>query len=496
MTGTIGTGAGAGTSPNTDENVPRTYSRMMETTVDQPINPGQLNKIRLRPMVLNEHAESSREAMDVVEAANIVGQVFKASQDNINTIGLTLESAATLTDIDLVEQANDAALQLDWVASTARLATLDAAIKSSRLSSTKSMTVPMTNLSDKWTYTKAAGTWDMSNATIEFDYYQNFSSSVAAMTVSINDGVASSVSAALGIAPDEAAAWKHFSVPVASLTGTADASAITNIFFTVSDRASGAAAHIDNVQFRPEPGSVDLKLWDCGSTLPVADGASFDLTTDASAVNIGDLGIGGSVAATFRLPLKGGQQLYHVHGFAVGTAKEIPANVPMTPGNYYALTINYVDTDVTVYGPDTSYEIDYYQNGYAFFTSAENADIAKIPGAVGAGAYSDLMFQIYSTDDIYIRRIGFQTKDSSNAAAQPGADVEIKLYSEDADMRVCPIGIEHRASADHEEDLTSAPLFMEKGGKAEIYYSAGVTDDVVELIMELSYYYKPPTVNG
>ena len=66
---------------------------------------------------------------------------------------------------------------------------------------------------------------------------------------------------------------------------------------------------------------------------------------------------------SIRLNLIGGKRLYKVDRFVAGVALEIPGNTILTPNNYYALMIKYVDTDVSVYGANTSYSTNYYNNG-------------------------------------------------------------------------------------------------------------------------------------
>ena len=95
------------------------YSKMTSSGDKYVIQKGQLNKLRQRPQILNEHAESSREIQGVVASGNIVGQVFKASQDNINGINLAMESAEGVPFDDFEEYADTAALQVEWIASNA-----------------------------------------------------------------------------------------------------------------------------------------------------------------------------------------------------------------------------------------------------------------------------------------------------------------------------------------------------------------------------------------
>jgi hypothetical protein len=75
--------------------------KFTENTVFSNIQKGELNKIRLRPQIVTEDQESSRTVLGTVTSSNtIVGQIFKASQDNINSVMVTLASAESLTSVD------------------------------------------------------------------------------------------------------------------------------------------------------------------------------------------------------------------------------------------------------------------------------------------------------------------------------------------------------------------------------------------------------------
>lgn len=473
--------------------VPANYTRSMRLSRSVVPNPGQLNKIRLRPTILNEHAESSREAMDTVTSSAIIGQIFRASQDNINSIGMTLESAEAETTIDDIEQANDTALQTDWVASNQE-AVLETTIVSPNKSSTKSMKLDLDTLNDTWTN---SGTWDMSGATIEFDYYQTIATGQATVTLSINDGSNTSV-ITISVAGGLENSWQHFSVPVSSMTGTANVAAVTNVFFQVTQLRPLQFAYVDNMRFRPAPGSVELKLWDCGPDLPVGDGASFDLTSDATQyTTIGDLGIGGTVAASLSLSLIGGRQLYHIEGFVAGAAKEIPDNAVLTVDNYYAITLHHVDTDVTVYGPDTTLAIDYYTSGYAFSTPAEGTDITKINGANGSGAYSDLMFFIFSVQDSYIDGTELDFFASGGELVPPNSGTSVSFLVEDSSlgMNIGHIDMLHGMRSSNDTPI-KRPVSMSAGGKVEAYISVAADESAAHVTFIIDYHFILPTIHG
>lgn len=475
--------------------VPTNYTAWMGFSRNVPLNAGQLNKVRIRPAIMNEHSESSNEILGTVASGTIVGQIFRASLDNIYGVMLTLESAEAETTIDDIEQANDSALQSAWVKTGTNEAVLETTIVSPNQSSTKSMKLDMDTLNDKWTFDKATGSWDMTGATIELDYYQTAITTSAAMTLSINDGADTSV-ITLAIGTGLTNAWQHFSIPVASMTGTADVSAIENIFLQVTNRQPGQFAYADNVRFRAEPGSIEVKLWDCGSTEPVGDGASFDLATDGTQyTEIGDRGIAGSVAASLVFPLDGGKRLYHIEDFVAGAAKEIPANTLLTVGNYYALTLHHVDTDVSVFGPDTTLSIDYYTSGYAFSTTAENVDITKINGAAGSGDYSDLAFSILSTQAVYISSIQVSFLDSSGALVSSDLGTNVIILLEDDNMSSV-FWSERHGTGTGFELVIGRSVALADGGKSEAYVNLAIDDPAFAVAFVTNYYFVPPTAYG
>ncbi|MCP4279096.1 MAG: hypothetical protein GY776_03695, partial [Alteromonas sp.] len=59
--------------------IPATFSKQSAHGLKLSVQKGQLNNLRIRPAILNEHMESSRQIQGVVTTSNIVGQIFKAS---------------------------------------------------------------------------------------------------------------------------------------------------------------------------------------------------------------------------------------------------------------------------------------------------------------------------------------------------------------------------------------------------------------------------------
>jgi len=128
--------------------VPDTFTK--ETANQEPffVLKGGINSFRLRPEILNEHAESSRELKSTVTAVNSVGQIFRASQDNINSIYLTIESGLTTPVDDFESYSTSADLQTVWVESLSyRKATLETTVVESGL---KSMRLPGDSTGSNW----------------------------------------------------------------------------------------------------------------------------------------------------------------------------------------------------------------------------------------------------------------------------------------------------------------------------------------------------------
>jgi hypothetical protein len=467
------------------------YSQATGTGNKFQIQKGQLNKLKLRPQILNEHAESSREIMDVVESGVIVGQIFKASQDNINGIALTLESAEGASVDDFESYADDAAIRTAWPKTGTNEVSLETTIIKE---GTQAMSLLLTTLNDEWAKA-TTGSVDYTGYNFDFFYQQNRSFADTKLSFFIEDGSANTASIQLAIT--DIGTWTHFEINVAALSDDGAATDLTDIDkigFRVDDVHPLGIGYVDDMFAVPPPGTIELKLWDMGVTLPVGDGATFSLDDATQYTEIGDRGLnGGSVSASCTLNLLGGKRFYQINKFAAGPALEIPDNTLLTVDHYYAITLHYVDTDVNVYGPDTSYETNYYKNGYAFNTAGEAAGnhITKIAGAVGSGAYSDLMFMVLSTQDVFVVDIG------QVADAAPGADSSVLMLTEDKDMKVTSIAVSGvQAQQITAVDLTLRPVLMEKGAKIEIYYSDDFTDSVAVINFGFRYYFVPQEANG
>jgi hypothetical protein len=462
------------------------YSKTSSNGNSFNVQQGQLNKYRVRPAILNEHAESSREIQGVVDATTIVGQVFKASQDNINGLLLTLESAAGTSVDDFESYANSAALQVEWVETDAAdPATLETTIVGA---GNKAMALPMdATVLDEWVNTISSVDW--TNFTFDFQYQQTRPLSVSLMSFFIGDGT-NTKSIDLNVV--DINSWQHFQVNENAMSvQTEDATAsppnmaaITKIGFRLKDSSGGSTGYVDTIVATTEPGSVDLKLWDMGTTIPVAGVTSIDDGTQYT--ELGDRGLnGGSVVAAVNLPLIGGKRLYTIKNFVAGVALEIPSNTLLTVGNYYMITINYVDTNVSVFGPDTSFNINYYKNGYAFTVADEATAITAV------GQYSDCMFGILSTQDVWINTI------VKFYNATPGDDSSESTFIEDKNMVITDIAVGDAVAIQSvEAEFRERKFWCPKGAKFEVYHNDDLTDSVTKFTAIMGYLYVPQEVNG
>lgn len=446
---------------------------------------GQLNKFRLRPQILNEHAESSRVIQGVISSGNIVGQIFKASHDNINGILLTLESAAGSTIDNFESYADSAALQVEWVKTGVLEALLETTIV---FSGTKSMNLRLDNLADKWTNTIPSV--DYTDFIFDFDYYQDIVSGITGATVAffIGDGTNTK---SIDLTVVDINVWQHFEIDENAMAVQAEddtasppnMAAITQIGFRVDNKRALANSYVDDLIAIPAPGEIELKLWNMGSAIPVD--AITKINDGAQFTQLGDIGINGAGVASIKLPLHGGKRVYAVNSFVAGVALEIPTNELLILNNYYIITLNYVDTNVNVYGPDSSFSIQYYNNGYAFTAPDEATAISAI------GTYNDLMFGIFSTQDVYVNTI------VKFFDAEPGVNATEQVLIEDENMVVTDLVVgETRPLQAIQAEFSTKPSLLVKGGKFEVYYNDDFRDTVSIASVLIGYLFEPQSVNG
>jgi hypothetical protein len=463
-----------------EDGVPHEYSKQTASGGTFLVQKGQLNSFRLRPQILNEHAESSRVAQTIVTASNIAGQIFKASQNNINGFSFSAESAGGSILDDFESYADNAALQAVWVA-TGELADVET---TTVFEGAQSMYLPAGagSTGDEWANTFAS--IDLTGFTGQFQINSNKEYKDVQMRLFVEDSLGNTNSRQ--IVQSNKDVWTKIVAPIDSLTADdvtpADLTDIVKIGYRVEKERNDGFMIVDILISVPGPGSVQLKLWDMGATLPtsgvtaLADGTQY--------TTLGDLGISGNQVGEINVELLGGKRFYHVNEFVAGTAKEIPANVELTVGNYYAVTIHHVDTETTIYGPDQSFGHDYYASGFGF-TAPDSAT-----AITALGANQDLSFLVYSSQDAYVTEVSIFLDAAPNGASQT------TLYVEDIDMARTDVLIAPVKSVQVATQSLTIPFYMEQGGKFEDEYNDDITDPVKVANLIMQYRFIPPTVNG
>lgn len=477
------TTAGGGCCGNNEQKisgVPNSYSKITASGKVFNIQKGDLNKLRLRPQILNEHAESSRMIISTVTSDNIVGQIFKPSQDNINGIILTMQSGDSVEFDDFENYSNDAQLQAVWVETNAeKPAELEDNIV---YEGNQSMMLKADgNDGDEWA--RSFPSFDFTDWTGTFYMYNNHEYKDCKMRVFVEDSTGDTSSGAL--VNQNKDTWEFYSIPVASLTpdvgGAADLTDIIKIGYRVEEKDGGCKMYFDNlVSFQP-PGTVLIELWDMGPTLPVNGTTSISDGTQYT--TLGDAGISGIQAANYTFELISGIRSYNIFEFVAGVALEIPGNVILNTSNYHAIILRHLNGTINVYGPVAAWD-DYYKSGYSF--NAKN----KTSPINATGTDEDIMFGIYSTQDVYFSKF-IQVID-----AVPNGQSETTLYIEDSNMYRESVIISGTKAQQFVEQDIPLPYYMEKGSKFEQEYNDDFTDNVSEISLVIQYYYIPEPVNG
>ena len=167
-----------------DKGVPAEFSAPATTSVRYPISNGNLNKIRTRSRVLNEHAESSRVLQSTVTATNKVCQFFRSSKTNVNGLYLTLESGGAVVFDNFNSYANDAALQAVWATTGG---SYDAVLETTIIpdSSGSSMKLDGRSTNNEWTTTFTAVNFEHVVGALKL--YQTQAQSKMNLTISLTD---------------------------------------------------------------------------------------------------------------------------------------------------------------------------------------------------------------------------------------------------------------------------------------------------------------------
>lgn len=456
--------------------VPIEFSKLTSNATTFNIQKGNLNKLDFFPRIINEQQESSREVQGIVTSTNTVNQVIKISKDNVSALLVTLESAGGVVIDNFESYADSAALQAVWTES-GELATLEVTTVHT---GDKAMSLPTTNNGDEWERTSSPQ--DFTDYTGTFNTYFSHTFSQQQLAVYIKDSVGNSKS--FTVIQEAADQWCDCRVNEKAMienpANTLDTAVtdIVTIGYRVVLKRAGGTVKIDNLASVPPPGEIEIKWWDMGGTIPVSGVTSIDDGTQYEK-------IGGSASSYF-LQLDGGKRTYHLEEFSAGIEKSLPDNEIINIDNYYLLELKWVDTDVSVYGADTSFVTNYYENGFACTAPDESTPITAI------GEYSDLMFGIMSTQEVYIVKVGWRFN------AEPNGDSSILVFLEDTNMEITDIVIDHETSPEQsfDTDLSIRPNYLEDGGKVEFYYNDGYSDPVQNVRSEIAFLYAPPIVNG
>lgn len=468
----------------TEFNVARSFNRQSSNGKLAFVTKGSMNGIFMRPQIINENVSQFSTLQSTVTSSNIVGQIFKASKDNINGITLALGNGATSTDIDTFESyADSSAVQAEWAMTGGdKPALLSAVIVSPNNGSTKSMEIEINHSDHEWVNTITS--INLSNATIELDYYQNCTFAEGKVALFIGDGTNTK---SIQLAISEKNAWETFELMESAMTedggGTTDVTAITKIGFRVDDGSDPDEGWVDNLHFHGGAGSVDIKLHDMGATIPVSTTTSIDDGTRYT--TIGDEGINGTLVSEYTLSLDSITRAYQINGFMAGTAKELASNNLLTIDNYYAITLNYVDGDIKVYGADPSLSTNFYADGFAFTAPNEATAVTAI------GTYNDLGFAVFSTQDVHVVSTHITMLAEDGTDAYPGESAQYQEYIEDTASGI----VQHVVTTipaynNGEMDLRNRPVFMEDGGKIGTMYQDDETDDVYKVIFNITYLYE------
>jgi len=477
------TGSGTEQDPyvpiNQTGDVPAEFIKQTANGETFLIQKGQLNNLRLRPQIMNEHAESSRNVISTVTGGNIVGQIFKASQDNINGINLTMESAGGVIIDNFESYANDVALQAAWIADGIE-ADLETSVVYEGTQSMYLNTSGAAQVGKQWA--KSFTSADYTGRTLQFQMQSNKEYKDVKLKIFIEDSSGNTNSRQIVQANKDI--WTKLVVSVDSLIADATPAVLTDIVkvgFLVEKEKAGSYMIIDALLSVPAGGSVRVKLWDMGAIIPTSTTTS--LTDGTQYEKLGDLGISGLQESSVVIDLLGGKRSYHIDEFVAGVALEIPTNELLIPDNYYAITIHHIDTDVQVYGPNAAW-VDYYNNGYAFNASDEATPI------VATGADEDLMFIIFSTQEVYIYEITVVTDGIPNGGS------ETTVYVEDENMHRTDVLVSGIKAVPAITTMLEKPFQMTKGSKFEDEYNDDFTDDVSSINLVFQYYFIPPVVNG
>lgn len=456
--------------------VPGSYTCITSNTSTVPLQRGNLNDISFFPRVLNEQQSNNQQVQASVTSTNIVGQILKPSADNISAIQFSAESAGAFVIDNFESYASNADLQTVWSSGGANLPELET---NTALTGSKAMRLLSSANGEEFETTAFPS--DYTGYTGKFSAVFTHAFSQLQMAVYIRDILGNSKSFIL--AQDGADILTDFSVLETAMvqdqpTDT-DTTQVVAIGFRVLLKRVGGFMRVDDLSTAPPPGFLGIKLWDMGASIPDSGVDSIDSGTPFDK-------IGGLPVDEYILPLEPGLRIYHLEGFTAGVDKSAPDNVPVNPDNYYILELKWVDTDVNVYGADTSRGVNYYQSGFAFTAPDESTPIASL------GEFADIMFGVMSTQPVYMLDVGWAFD------SEPNGGSSILVHLKDRTGSISGTVIDHEANPEREfsTDLTARPMLLEDGGHLAFGYNDDPLDSVGRVRGEVRFLHEPPDVNG
>ena len=458
--------------------VPDTFTKDTANEEKWFIQKGSTNYLRVRPAIFNEHAESSRSIKAIVNSTTSVGQIFRASEDNINGIYLTLETNGVTTFDNFETYNTGVELNNVWID---QLGYVPAVLETSKVyEGDKSMKLDGGYSGGEWIKTITPTDYTGKIGTFQAFFTKQYST--LKFEVFIGDGTNTKSAA---IAHNAINTWIEFQIDESAMSedgaGTTDTTAITQVGFRVVQTDWNDFMYVDNIEVGAVGGEVGIELWDMGSTMPI--NGTTTLLDGTQYHQIGDI-TRTTPVSQLELDLIGGKRLYHIHEFVAGVAQEIFWNEILNKDNYYAIVLNYIDTEVDVYG--TTGFSDYYNSGYSFTVQGNSTPFIQ------TGAMDDLMFTIFSTQDVYV------TESRAYANALPGEDANFMSSVEDNNMITNDIIAVHGVYVPQfgEIDFTDRPKFLPKGGKFNLDYNDDPTDNVETIVFGIKYVYEPPDIWG
>ena len=254
---------------------------------------------------------------------------------------------------------------------------------------------------------------------------------------------------------------------------------IGQVFKASADNINGVYLTLDAAG----SGSVDVKLWDMGTTIPVGGVTTLDSGTQYT--TLGDLATE-SPAASYSLPLTAGKKMYFLDDFTAGVAEEVSTNALLNVGNYYALTLHYVNVNTDVYGPLSTDSIQRYANGFAFSATSTALPITQI------GTYNDIMFGILAVDNGFIHKIGIDFDDI------PGSNVNASCHVVSSSFDITSVLHSNRKNIAQYNlmDLKEAPSSIPKGSRFVLKYQDDILDSTTKMLLCMCYLHEQFASNG